>query len=269
MAWVRLLRADAARDPQDPHGLDISVPGLGRSGGVAPLGGPGGGHGVFGVGLSLAPPALAVGTVDLDDGDLVGKQVPGEPGPVAAGPLDADELERPEGLQPAEQGPIARRCGREALHAEECSTLVEGGRHMDVEVRVDPSGDAARDSGHRHLVLSLGLGDTAPARRWTGQRRACAAGSYEVTPSDRLVSGECPSRADESTSGQSERTSAGFDGVRPGSGTHPHADQFSLRSGGPSAGYVNPRCWSGIAADAMWLVRASPNAIGAWRSATV
>jgi hypothetical protein len=140
-----------ARDPQDPHGLDISVPGLGRSGGVAPLGGPGGGHGVFGVGLSLAPPALAVGTVDLDDGDLVGKQVPGQPGPVAAGPFDADELEGPEGLQPAEQGPIARRCGREALHAEQGSSFVEGGRHVHVEVRVDPSGDAARDSGHRHL----------------------------------------------------------------------------------------------------------------------
>src|ERR1700728_1951870 len=30
--------------------------------------------------------------------------------------------------------------------------------------------------------------------------------------------------------------------VRPGSGTHPHADQFCLCSGGPSAGYVNPRC---------------------------
>ena len=52
----------------------------------------------------------------------------------------------------------------------------------------------------------------------------------------------CPSQADESTSGQSERTSAGIDGVRPGSGTHPHADHLSLRSGGPSAGYVNPRC---------------------------
>ena len=98
---------------------------------------------------------------------------------------------------------------------------------MHVEVRVDPSGDSARDSGHCHLFLSLGVGDTAPARRWTGQRWACAAGSYEVTPSDRLVSGECPSQADESTSGQSERTSAGIDGVRPGSGIHPHADQFS------------------------------------------
>ena len=69
-----------------------------------------------------------------------------------------------------------------------------------------------------------------------------AAGSYELTPSDRPVSGACPSRADVSTSGQSTWTSAGLDGVRPGSGTHPHDDQFALRNGGPSAAYVNPRC---------------------------
>ena len=47
--------------------------------------------------------------------------------------------------------------------AEQGSSFVEGGRHVDVEVRVDPSGDRARDSGHRHLFLSLGVGDTAPA----------------------------------------------------------------------------------------------------------
>src|ERR1019366_6962 len=115
--------------------------------------------------------------------------------------------------------------------------LVEGGRHVHVEMGVDPSGDSARHSGHGRLFLSLGVGDNAPPERWTGQRRACAAGSYEVTPSDRLVSDECPSQADESTSGQSERTSAGINGVRPGSGIYPHADQFSLRNGGPSAGY--------------------------------
>src|SRR3974390_2976157 len=74
-----------------------------------------------------------------------------------------------------------------------------------------------------------------------------AAGSYEVTPSDRPVSGACPSRADVSTSGQSTWTSAGLDGVRPGSGTHQHADQFALRNGGPSAAYVNPRCRIGDA----------------------
>src|SRR5271154_3355265 len=38
--------------------------------------------------------------------------------------------------------------------------------------------------------------------------------------------------------------------VRPGSGTHPHADQFCLCSGGPAAGYVNPRCRDGEIATA-------------------
>jgi hypothetical protein len=175
--------------------------------------------GVFGLGLALAPPALAVGSVDLDHAHVVGEEVPGEPRAIAAGSFDAHQLEVPEGLEPAEQNPIAPGCGLEALDAKQRSSLVEGGGHMDVEVCVDPAGDASRDSGHRHPFVRLG--DTAPAERRTGQRRACAAGSYEVTPSDRPVSGECPSRADESTSGQSERTSAGFDGVSPGSGTHP------------------------------------------------
>jgi hypothetical protein len=50
------------------------------------------------------------------------------------------------------------------------------------------------------VILSFaGLGGTAPVRRWTGQRWACAAGSYEVTPSDWLVSGTCPSQADGSS----------------------------------------------------------------------
>jgi hypothetical protein len=37
-----------------------------------------------------------------------------------------------------------------------------------------------------------------------------SAGSYEVTPSNRWVSSECPGQADGSYAGQSKRTSAGF-----------------------------------------------------------
>ena len=55
---------------------------------------------------------------------------------------------------------------------------------------------------------SVGVAPHRSGRR-TRQRRACAAGSYEVTPSDRSVSGECPSRADGSISRQSQGTSAG------------------------------------------------------------
>jgi hypothetical protein len=67
------------------------------------------------------------------------------------------------------------------------------------------------------------------------------ASSYEVTSSNGRVSSECPGQTDESIEGQSERTSAGS-GVKSGLGTRPNADQFSLRSGGPSAAYLNPRC---------------------------
>ncbi len=154
----------------------------------------------MGVGLSRAPAALAVGPVDFDDSDLVIQEVSGESRSIATRAFDAEELEVPETLEPAQQFPVTRGCGRKALNPELGSSFIEGSRHVGVEVRVDPSGDSARDSGHRHLFLSLGVGDTAPARRWTGQRWACAAGSYEVTPSDRLVSGECPSQADESFS---------------------------------------------------------------------
>jgi len=43
-----------------------------------------------------------------------------------------------------------------SLHAEMGASFVEGGRPLHVEVRVDPSGDSARNSGHRHLFHSLG-----------------------------------------------------------------------------------------------------------------
>ena len=66
-AWVRPLRAEISGDPQNPHGLDVSVPGLGFTGGVARERRSGGRDGVFGIGLALAPPALAIGPVDFDD----------------------------------------------------------------------------------------------------------------------------------------------------------------------------------------------------------
>ena len=120
------------------------------------MSGPGCGHGVVGIGLPRAPATLAVGPVNLDDGDVAPQQMAGEPGPVAAGPFHTDELNGPETLEPVQQFPIASGGGRKALDAKLGSSFVEGGRHVGVEVCVDPSGDSARDSGHRHLFLSLG-----------------------------------------------------------------------------------------------------------------
>ena len=48
-----------------------------------------------------------------------------------------------EALQPVLQLLVAGPRGGKALDAEQASSFVEGGRHVGVEVCVDPSGDAA------------------------------------------------------------------------------------------------------------------------------
>ena len=104
--------------------------------------------GVFGVGLALAPAALAVGTIHLDHSDLLVVQVPREAGAVAPGALDTHQVDRPEALQPQGEPAVADCGGLEALGAEQAPVLVEGGRHVDVEVRVDTSGDASCKIAH-------------------------------------------------------------------------------------------------------------------------
>jgi hypothetical protein len=144
MAWVGLRRAEK-RATRKTAWIRRFRPWTWRTRRLASLGGPRCSNGVFGVGLALAPAALAIGTVDFGHRDLVGPKMPGQPGPVAAGALQADELDGAEAHEPAQESPIARRRSREALHAEQGTSFVEGGRHVDVEMRVDPTGDPARD----------------------------------------------------------------------------------------------------------------------------
>ena len=160
-------------DAQNPHGFDVSVPRLGLTGGVTREGGTGGRDGVLGIGLALAPPALAVGTVDFDDADPLGLEVAGEPGTIGPGPFDADQLDGAEVGEPPQQLLVAALGGGEALDTEESPSLVQSRSYMDVEVRIDAAGDASCQSGHCHPFVGLGWGDTAPAGRRTGQRRAC------------------------------------------------------------------------------------------------
>ena len=127
----------------------------------------------MGVGLALAPAALAVGAVDFDDADPLGLEVPGQPGSIGAGAFDADQLDGAEVAQPPQQLLVAARGGGEALDAEEGPSLVQSRSYMDVEVRIDTAGDAPCQIGHCHPFVGLGWGDTAPAGRRTGQRRAC------------------------------------------------------------------------------------------------
>jgi hypothetical protein len=119
------------------------------------------------VGLSRAPTALAVGPVDLDDSDLAGKEVPGQSGPVAAGAFDTDQLEGAQALQPVLQFLVAGTGGGKALDTEQRASFVEGGRHVHVEVRVDPP--VIRRAIVVMVICSFRLGWVTPHRRNDGQ----------------------------------------------------------------------------------------------------
>ena len=58
----------------------------------------------------------------------------------------------PEGLEPSEQFLVAGGVGLKALRAEQPAEGVEGGSHMDVEVRVNTTSHPTRSSydGHGH-----------------------------------------------------------------------------------------------------------------------
>jgi hypothetical protein len=101
-AWVRPLWAEDLH-AQNSHGFDVSVLRLGFTAGVAGQCSAGGRDGVMGVGLALAPAALAIGPVDFDDPDPLGSEMTGEPGSIGTGPFDTDALDRAEVAQPAQQ----------------------------------------------------------------------------------------------------------------------------------------------------------------------
>ena len=164
--------------PQNPHGLDVSVPGLGLPVGVTGLGGSGCGDGVLGVALASPAAPLTVGPVDLDHPHAFAVQVAGETGPVGAGALDPGQLHLTEATEPPQQCSIALGCGGERLDAYQAAPLVERGGDVDVEVGVDPRGDPQWHGGHRHPFIGTGAGVAPhPAGRRTGQRRASATGS--------------------------------------------------------------------------------------------
>ena len=157
------LAGRCSGDAQNPHGFDVSVPGLGLAAGVAREGRPGSRDGILGIGLALEPAPLSIGTVDLDDPDLFTLETTGQAGAIGARPFDADQLDGAEVAQPAQQLLVAAFIGAEALDTEESSSLVQSRSYMDVEVRIDPAGDAPCHSGHCHPFVGLVWGDTAPS----------------------------------------------------------------------------------------------------------
>jgi hypothetical protein len=74
-------------DSQGSDGLHDAVAGFRLA--VRPAGQDGGRRlvGIDGIGLAVGPPGLAIGAVNVDDGDLVRPQEPGEFGAVGASPF--------------------------------------------------------------------------------------------------------------------------------------------------------------------------------------
>jgi hypothetical protein len=72
----------------------------------------------------ILPATLAIRSVDFDDADTLGLEVPGQTSSIGTGSFDADELNDAKVAQPAQQLLIAIRRRGEALDTEERSSLV-------------------------------------------------------------------------------------------------------------------------------------------------
>jgi len=118
-------------------------PGFGFGGGVGGLGehGPGGPLSVQWVGLAAGPTVLAVLPIDLHDLDALANQEPGQPSTVAAGAFHPDRLELAVTAQPAQQGGMAGRLGRESGMTQQSAGGIEDGGVVEVLVGVDPADD--------------------------------------------------------------------------------------------------------------------------------
>ncbi len=161
-------------DTQNPQGFDVSVPRLGFAAGLAREGSSGRRDGVLGIGLSLAPAALAIGAVDFDDADPFNLEMAGQPGAIGPSPFDPDQLDGAEVTQPAQQLLVTALGRGEALDAEEGPSVVQSRSYMDVEVRIDPAGDCFVPNWSLSSLRWFGLGMTPHrAERRTRQRWAC------------------------------------------------------------------------------------------------
>jgi len=99
------------------------------------------GH-ILTVGLAAAAAGLAVGPVDLEHDLAVGDQEAGQGGAVAAGALHTPGVDLAEPPGPGEQVPVAGGGGRDADRGQAAAECVLGVGDVDVQMGVDPDGDA-------------------------------------------------------------------------------------------------------------------------------
>ena len=119
MAWVRALMAVVRTTRSMRMASTGPVFALGVAWAVWASTARGGPLSVQWVGLSAGPAVLAILPVDLNDLDALANQEPGQPSTVAAGAFHPNCLELAVAAQPAQQGRVASRGGRESgMHAQ-------------------------------------------------------------------------------------------------------------------------------------------------------
>ena len=140
-----------------------------------------------------------------------------------------------EGSEPAEQRLVAGSVGLEALRAEQAAERVEGGSHMDVEVRVDATSHTTRSfyDGHGH-PFSLGV------EGWHGrsgsERRAVQACSASRTNHPNSETGRAAVNVRLGGFGR-RRFATSRTPSQTGPASTPEAIQDQQSSGGPSEKY--------------------------------
>ncbi|BBZ16156.1 hypothetical protein MGAD_04910 [Mycolicibacterium gadium] len=95
------------------------------------------------VGFALAAPRRAVGTVDLDDVNVVDLQCLCQACTVGAGALNTDSDDLAETTRPADRGPVAARVGTEFGIAKQSAGIGDRSHVDGVEVGVSADDDAA------------------------------------------------------------------------------------------------------------------------------
>src|SRR3954470_13497152 len=111
-AWVRAFTAECQADSEGPDHLYPSVPTLGFSDCLAGQHCPGCDFCVNGIGLALATPVTALGSLDFHHRDSRRLQVARKPSSVAAGPLYSDTPHGAKALRPTKESHVASRGGR-------------------------------------------------------------------------------------------------------------------------------------------------------------
>ena len=176
------LERRASSDVQHPDCFHQTVAAFGLSCGFAAQRGARRGFGVGGVGLAVAPPRLAVGTVHLHHRHADRGEVARQAGAVAAGAFHADDPQRTPGPQPGDEFAVAGHSRRERRRVQHPPRPVHGCGDVVVTMGVHPTDHFNRFLRHNGAALLR-------ANQWVKGTTGRDGGQDTQGVSSRLLSG--------------------------------------------------------------------------------